>query len=395
MTAYLYKAINQKGEKKQGLIDAANVEEAKERLREQGFMVSELKLQTADNSGGNFNDSTRVAFTLQLGQLLNAGLPLYECLKTLEEQYRDEKSHRIIASLADKIKSGISLSTAMAAHPKSFDTLYSSMVAAGEAAGALELVLDRLGSYLSRQQEIKKQIMTALLYPAVLGTFAFLIVILLITYVVPSIEGLFEGRELNTFTTIVIQSSHFLTGYWYLYIPLLALIVLGTVWKFRTPQGKLLLERIGLKLPMVKTMMIQAAISRFARTMGTLQEGGLPLIHCLRMAKGVMKNHTLSTVISRAEERIVEGSSLSYQLKHSALIPRLVSRMLAVGEETGKTTAMWNKIADIYESELNKTITRIVALAQPVILLVMGGVVGFILMAILLPLTDVASLGGP
>lgn len=392
MPLYHYQAFDRSGKKKSGFIEAHGEREAKAILREQGVMVSKLSTKTQTSSKHILKGDNLLAFTMQLSQLINAGVPLYESLVALEEQYRNESYHRIILSLCDQIKAGMKLSDAMTVYPDSFNRLYCSMIAAGESVGALDVVLDRLGLFLSKQMKLKKQITTAMIYPAILASFSLLIIALLLGFVIPSIEEIFAGRTLNTFTTLVLSVSHVLRDYWWLYIPSIIGMIVYSVIKLKSPSGKLWMQRNSLKLPLVRKLVIQASIARFCRTMGTMLQGGIPIIDSLRMAKEVMGNVVLEDEIDKAENKIIEGSSLSSELSKSKYIPAMVPRMLAVGEESGSTVTMLNKLADMYEDELEKTLERLMALAQPVILMFMGSVIGVILLAILLPLTDVSSL---
>ncbi|CCB87515.1 MULTISPECIES: type II secretion system F family protein [Parachlamydia] len=391
MPMYQYQAYDFAGKKKNGYIEAHNELEAKSKLREQSLMIAKLSLKEGGGSSKKLKGDDLLAFTFQLSQLLGAGVPLYEALIAIEEQYRNESFHSIILSLCDQIKAGTPLSEAMQNYPDSFNRLYCSMVRAGESVGALDLVLEKLSLLLNKQQKLRKEITTAMIYPAVLACFALLVICLLLGFVVPSIEGIFADKQLNGFTQAVLAVSHFFRDYWWLYLPVVALTIFLIVIKLRTPSGKLWLERQLLTIPGIRNLVIQAAVSRFCRTMATLQNGGVTMIDSLRIARETMRNATLEEEIKRAESKIIEGSSLSAQLMQSKYFPHMVSRMLAVGEDSGSSVIMMNKIADMYEDELEKTLSRVMALAQPVILIVMGTVIGAVMMAVLLPLTDVSS----
>lgn len=354
-------------------------------------MVTAIQEKSGSVSKENLKGEQLATFTLQLSQLVGAGVPIYESLVALEEQYRNEPFDRIILAICEKIKAGMPLSQAMNEFPNTFDRLYCSMITAGESSGALEVVLERLSELLIKQDKLKKSIMTAMIYPSILGGFALVVIAMLLGFVIPSIEGIFADRKLNTFTQAIIALSHFFTTWWWVYIPTFLALVLWLVFKLRTQSGKLWLERNLLKLPLIRSVLIQAAVARFCRTMGTLQKGGLTIIDSLRIAREVMQNVTLEEEIRRAEGRIVEGSSLSKEMAKSRYIPHMVSKMLAVGEESGTTLIMLNKIADMYEQNLEKTLDRVMALAQPIILIVMGTIIGSVLVAILLPLTDMSS----
>lgn len=393
MPLYQYQAIDNLGKRKSGFIEAHNERDAKGLLREQGVMVSQISIKTSVTKKQNLKGEHLLTFTMQLAQLVSAGVPLYESLVALEEQSRSEPYHRIILSLCEQIKAGGTLSDAMGNFPDSFDKLYRAMIAAGESIGALNIVLERLSHLLSRQMKLKKQISTAMIYPAILGVFSLLIISLLLGFVVPSIEGIFEGRKLNGFTQFVLSVSHVFRDFWWLLFPFIIGLISYVIYMVRQEKGKIWLQKNLLRVPLVRTLVIQTCVARFCRTMGTLLEGGLPIIDSLRNSREVMGNVVLEEDIRQAEIKIIEGSSLSEEISRSKYIPSIVPRMLSVGEDSGSTVAMLTKLADMYEEELEKSLDRVMALAQPVILLFMGVVIGTILLAILLPLTDVSSLG--
>ncbi len=393
MPLYQYHALNRETKKKvSGYIEATSEREARRELRDQKLMVTSLTEKKEAPSKQNLSGDSLLTFTIQLSQLVSAGVPLYESLVAIEEQYRSEPYHSLLLSLSNQVKSGTPLSKAMGQFPSSFSKLYRAMVTAGESVGALDVVLDRLTTLLTKQQKLKKEIVTAMIYPAVLAGFSLIVVSLLLGFVVPSIEGIFSERKLNTFTYIVLRASHFFRGYWWLYIPVIALTITYLVYFFKRPAGKLWLERNLLKFPILKKLIIQTAVARFCRTMGTLLQGGLPLVDSLQISRDVMHNVVLEEEIRRAEIKVLEGKSLSSELKRSKWFPTLVSRMLAVGEDSGSSVNMLNKLAEMYEDELEKSLQRSTQLAQPIILIFMGTVIGIILLAILLPLTDMSSL---
>ena len=391
MPLYQYQYVDAHGKRKSGSIDAQEDREARNKLREQGILVTQLQAKSKISKKQNLKGDNLLAFTVQLSQLINAGVPLYESLTALEEQSRGDSYHRVILSLCEQVRAGISLSAAMGAYPESFDKLYCGMVAAGEAVGASGPVLEKLTHFLARSMKLKKQIVTAMIYPGILGGFSLLIIALLLGFVVPSLEGIFADRKLNTFTNGVLAFSHLFREYWWLYLPIGIGSLTWGIWKLRSQQGRLWMEKTVLKIPLLKTLVIQTAVARFCRTMGTLLQGGLSMIDSLRISRGIMRNIVLENEILAAEGKIIEGHSLSHELRKSAYVPQLIGRMLAVGEESGTSVVMLNRIADMYEQELEKTLDRVMALAQPIILIVMGMVIGTVLLAILLPLTDVSS----
>ncbi len=393
MAIYRYQALDGKGIRRNGVIESLNADEAKERLRGQGLMVVQLSEKKGLASRENLRGDDLISFTLQLSQLLNAGLPLYESLLAMEAQYRGEATHRIVMSLGNQIKAGTPLSAAMATYPHTFDRLYCAMVSAGEAVGALGGVLERLGVLLEKQQALRNQIVNAMIYPGILSVFCLLIIGMLLGFVVPSIEGIFQGQQLNSFTKFIVEASHFARGYWMFYIPLTIGIIIFTVMRLRSEKGKIWLQRLVIRLPYFKKLVTQAAVARFSRTMGTLLDGGLPMIDSLRIARSTVGNVVIENVITKAEEAIVSGSTLAKELSRSDLIPSMASRMLLVGEEAGTTVTMLNRIAEMYEGELEQSLQRLLTFAQPMILIVMGGIIGTVMVAILLPIANVAKLG--
>jgi type II secretory pathway component PulF len=398
MGLFHYRYIDPKGKKRSGLIDAEGLSDAKEKLRTQKIFILSLE-QTEKKkkkwffSRGKAKDQLPadhlITFTTQLSQLLIAGMPLYESLLSLEEQYRHEPFHPIMLTLCEQIKRGSALSVAMGHFPESFNNLYCSMIAAGESVGALDATLEKLSSLLSKQRKIKKQLTTALIYPILLFAFSFVVCLLLLTFVIPSLETLFEDRPVNRFTQLVMGLSHFLTGGWLIYLPILGGMCGSILYLFYSQRGKKWMQRQTLRLPLLKTLITQTAMARFARTMGTLLQGGVPILPALEISRKVMRNPLLEEIVEQAAGKIVEGSLLSQELKKSTLIPTLVPRLLAIGEEGGSAPIMFHKIADLYEEEVEKTLSRVTALAQPVVLVIMGGIVGLIMLAVLLPLTDV------
>ena len=391
MPVYSYQALDGEGQKKSGSVEADTKELAKKLLQAQGLMIVSIDTKKTESSKNQLKGDSLVAFTLQLAQMINAGMPLYDSLLILEEQYREESYHPIIMRLCESIKGGKSLSDAMKEFPESFNSLYCAMVAAGEAIGKLGSVLKELSLFLSKQMKLKKQITTALIYPMILMSFSFVLIAALIGFVVPSIEAIFSGRELNGFTQFVLSLSGFLRVYWWIYFPIIGGGIGYGVYYLKSSPGRIALQKVSLKIPFIKQLATQTAIARFCRTMSTLQQGGLTIVDSLQIARKTMRNVVLEREVEIAEEKIIEGSSLSIELGQSKWFPPMVSRMIAIGEDTGNTTEMFANIADMYEEELEKSLDRVMAMVQPIILITLGTVIGFILMAILLPLTDVSA----
>jgi general secretion pathway protein F/type IV pilus assembly protein PilC len=266
------------------------------------------------------------------------------------------------------------------------------MVRAAEQTGSLAYTFDQLSLLLSKHQKLKKQLISALTYPAFLGGFCCLVLFALLFFVVPSMAELFEGRELHPITQTVLNLSWFVTHHT-ASLSLGLLLITGLVYYgLRHPAGKKKMHEAILRVPFVKTLILQAALIRFTRSLSLLLAGGVPLIEALRLSRQTMRHPLLEEIVQKAEEKIVEGQPLSEELKRSPLIPPLMIRMLAISEETGKMAPMLQSVAEIYEEELEKSLLQLTTLLQPILLLFLGLIVGLVLLSILLPLTDVSSI---
>lgn len=395
MPHFFYQALGSQGKKTTHSIEATSLSDAKERLRKQNVMVISLKphkkrgLQAPQLQGISL-----LTFTTQLAALLKASLPLYESLSSLEEQYAGEKFHPILSVLCERIKGGVSLSKALQEFPSSFSTQYVALIEAAETVGALDISLESLAVSMQKTQNLQKSLVTASLYPLILLSFSLVVIGALLSFVVPSIETMLEGRPSSYVTSFVIGASHFFTRGWPYYFPFLASAVafLGFSWKkpsFRTR----LLKKI-LALPFLGTLLLEVSLARFFRTFGSLLNGGVNLTKSLNLARKTLNHPLLEEIMDAAEKKILEGSHLSRELKKSPLIPQLVRRLVQVGEETGKMQQMSLKIASLYEESVEKKVARLLAILQPALLLVLGVIVGIIMLGVLLPLTDFQAFTG-
>ena len=391
MTIFRYKALTEIGKKVSGVIDADSYDLAKERLRREKILVTKL-LAIEQKREVVLNSGMLLSFTRELGQLLGAGLPLYECLLTIEEKYRRHRCHPLFLDLCDRLKGGDSLSTVLHAYSKSFDAIYISMVQAGERTGSLAWAFQQLHELIERRQKLKKQLLGAMAYPAFLGGFCFLVIIGLLLFVIPSMQELFEGRQLHPLTQLVVNLSQFLKESFMSILFTNTVLVLGLIYFFKRPGGRIRFQRVLQKIPIVKTVLLQAALIRFCRSSSILLKGGVPLLSALTIARRAMKHSLLEEAIEKAEKHLIEGETLSGELRKSSHIPALVTRMLAIAEETGKLPEMLQSLSDIYDEELERSLTHITTFLQPALLVILGGIVGLVILSILLPLTDVSSL---
>lgn len=391
MPLYQYQAISEEGKKVVATIEAESIQDAKQKLIRRQTALIKISPLSEKELQKTLSKKEILSLTRDLARLIQAGLPLFEGLSALEEKYRSQKPHRILLDLCERVKTGLPLSRALSRHGNSFDILYVSMVANAEKTGRLGPCLNELSQLLERQLYVRKQIIAALLYPSLLAMFCLVVLSSLLFFVIPSLQELFEGRTLHPFTEIVFAASRFACNS----KMVLALFLMGAIgMAIAAATSKTWKKRIFdlcLKLPVLKKLFARIAFVRFARASATLLEGGLSLITAFAQARSVMRHPALEEVIARAEERIAQGDPLSAPFANHPLIPPLVPRMLGIAEQSGKLSFTMQQMADIYEDELETTLTHFATLAQPALLLFLGGLVGFILLSVLLPLTDVST----
>lgn len=392
MPLYEYRAISETGKKFKATIDADSLYDAKLKLVRRQIAVTQIEELALKKLQFKLEKEALLNLTREMGRLLHAGLPLFETLSALEEKYRGQKTHPLLLDLCDHVKSGYSLSQSLARHPHIFDLLYVSMVANSEQTGSLNLALQELADLLHRQQQMRKSIVSALLYPALLGGFCLIILFSLLFYVIPSLRELFEGRDsLHPFTKIVFAVSQFACNSKAVLAILFSSIVAMILYAFISRSWKKKMIAYSFKLPYLKDLFAKVAFVRFFRAAATLLEGSLPLIQAFDQARRVMRHPELELVIGSAEEKIAQGESIHKSFANNPLIPPLIPRMIAIAEEGGNLPFMMQQIAQIYEEELEKNLTRFATLAQPVLLLILGTIIGFVLLSVLLPMTDVSS----
>lgn len=390
MPIFRYQALNEEGKKITGVIDADSIALAKEKLLKQKILIT--KLFTIEQKEIALEPPLLLAFTRELNQLLSAGLPLYESLLTIEEKYRRNRAHPLFLDLCDRLKNGHSLSSSLKTYPKTFDHIYLSMVEAGERIGALPWVFEQLHLVIQRRQKLKKQFTAAIAYPAFLAGFSLLIMFGLLLFVIPSMRELFEGRSLHPLTQLVLSSSQFVENHLFKIVISVTCLVAGLIFLYKKKQGQLYIQIFLSKLPILNGIFKQAALVRFCRSSSLLLFGGVPLVETLSLCRKITKHPSLEIAIAQAEKKILEGASLSKELKGFSAVPPLVVRMLAIAEETGQMAPMLKNIAEIYEEQLEQDLLKITTFLQPVLLIFLGVVVGMVILSILLPLTDVSSL---
>lgn len=394
-----------------GVRDADSPRGVRALLKKQGVFVTEVRDAGERASGESkglargidlkaFFDRVRTQdiamITRQLGTLLRAGIPLVESLQALMEQSSSEKLARALAEVRTKVNEGTALGDALAEHPKFFPDLYVNMVRAGEAAGNLEQVVLRLADFMDGQVRLRNKVMSAMMYPLVMAVIGLAITGLLMAVVVPKVTQIFADvqQSLPWYTQLLVSVSNIISAYWWL---LIALGVGG--WRLfqrwrRSPEGKAKWDRLVLRLIVVGPLVRMVAISRFARTLGTMLGSGVPLLRALEIVKAILGNKVLVDVVDEARTAIREGDSIADPLARSGHFPPVVTRMIAVGERSGALESMLENVADSYEGEVDLRLSRLTQLLEPLMIVLMGGFVGFIVFAILMPILKMNEMVG-
>ncbi len=408
MPVYTYKGTNAAGRTLRGFVDAENVRAARAKLRRDGLFVTDLgegsatgpTAERSPSAGGGFSlaslrriSQMDVALaTRQLSTLVGAGIPLVEALAALSQQVENPRFKSVLGQIRDRVNQGSSLADAMTGTGP-FSDLYIGMVRAGETGGALETVLARLAEYLESQVRLRNKVGSILIYPAVMFGFALLVVAALVVFVLPQISELLKSlnQPLPIYTRIVISSSNFAKNYWWAIAALCAAFGYAFRALVRTPSGRAWFDRTRLRLPVVGKVSRTLAISRFTRTLATLLAGGIPIVRALDTAKHVANNVVIGDAIDAAKEAITGGASLAKPLRQSGQFPPLVTHMVEVGEHSGELEAMLAKVADTYDEQVETTMTRLTALLEPLLILLMVGIVMVIISATLVPLLQITS----
>ena len=402
MPVFAYKGLDENGRTVQGVVDADSARSARARLRHDGIYPTDVVEESAAPAATTFTwrSSARVTnadlalISRQMATLLSAGVPVVEALAAVGEQSERTAATRVLSHLRDAVSQGTSLADAMAEHPRVFPELYVGMVDAGEAAGALDLVLERLASYTEAQTRLRARVRNALAYPVIMGTVSGGIVVLMLAFVVPKVTRIFAEQEqaLPLPTRILLGASSAITDHWWLLLLATAGLLTAGVTALRRPEGRAWVDRRLLTLPLIGPILTKVAVARFSRTLATLLENGIPLLAALDLAGRVIGNAALAAAVEEARVAIREGEGVADPLRRSGLFPPLLTRMIAVGERSGDLEPMLSRVADAYEQDVENSLTGLTAVLEPAMILVMGGVMVFVVLAILLPIFEINSL---
>jgi len=398
MPVYKYKAIDETGRTVQGIVDAESPKGATDKLKRQGVFLSSLN-EVRQGKARSFNPFRGVKIselaitTRQFSTLISAGLPLEASLTALSEQTEDARLGEILTQVKDRVSEGSSLANALNEHRSVFSDLYINIVRAGEASGTLDIVLLRLADFLEKQAALTSKVKSALIYPIFMFFIGGGVLFFTMTYVIPRIAKIFEDSQkaLPLMTVILIKVSGFFSNNILLLLILLPVLFFLAYRFNKTDRGRMFFDRVSLKLPVFGKINSMVVISRFTRTLGTLLASGIPLLDALKIGEAVLDNQVYSKTLEEVRSNVREGTSLAKPLRDSGVFPPLVTRMIAVGEQTGEMEEMLTKVADIYDQQVETMVSTLTSLLEPVMILIIGAVMGFIVFAVLLPIFNLTS----
>lgn len=415
MAKFKYTAIDSSGRQKNGTIVAKSEEDANAQLSGMGLMVSSLVPDTAGAKGGGkskagmgsatgrksggisigkiVKEEELTVFTRQMATLLQAGLPLLRSLEVMIRQEKNPRFREVLNQIADNVRSGNNLSDGLAQHPKVFDRLYVNMIKAGEAGGVLDVVLNRLALFMEKSLRIKKKVKSAMIYPIVIIGVAVAIVVLLMAFVVPRFQQIFAeilgGAQMPALTQFVIGISEFIQHHWIASMGIVAAVIIGFRAILKTKKGRYVFDWLMLNAPKIKDLASKAAVSRFARTFGTLLSSGVPILQALTITRDIIGNQVLMNALDKVHDRVRDGEPLAGPLEQQGVFPTMVTSMIDVGEETGELSEMLNRIADNYDEDVDNAVASITSIIEPVMIVFLALGVGTIVIALFLPIISI------
>ena len=397
MAKFQWEATTRTGEKRRGAMEADNQQQVEARLRGDGLTVDRVKKEAAQISitfGSGVGHKDLQIFTRQLATMIDAGLPLVQCLDILAAQTPNKVFARILSQVKSGVEQGATFSDALRRHPRVFDDLYVNLVAAGEVGGILDTILNRLAVYIEKAVKLRGQIKSAMFYPVGILVVAIGVIAVMLIKVIPTFENMYKEMghaELPAATKFVINISHGFVSKWYLYFGTLFAVVFGSAAMRRTDGGKEVFDRMLLRLPVIGPTLRKIVVARFTRTLGTLLTSGVPILDALDICARTAGNKVVEQGIMKARDKIAEGHDMAGPLADSRVFPTMVVQMIGVGEQTGAMDQMLQKIADFYEEEVDAAVSALTSLIEPVMMAFLGVVVGGLIIAMYLPIFKLAG----
>jgi type IV pilus assembly protein PilC len=400
MPTYEYVVKDKTGKQKKGKLEADSREIVQQQLRDQGFFVTQIQEAAAapQKKTGGFRLRRRVGlkdlsiFCRQFATMINAGVSLVRCLDVLEQQTNSVNLKEVIREIQTEVEGGATLSRSMAAYPRVFSNLAVGLVRAGEVGGVLDDTLDRLATFLEKDMELRRKIKSAMTYPVLVMIVAVGIVTFLVTFILPKFIALFKELGVQDFpvpTLILMRISHFATSKWWLCIIIIVALWIAIGRIRATKTGRRYYDIMKLKVPVFGSLNHKIAVARFARTLSTLLSSGVPILQAMETVAGTVDNTIISEAILLSRTAIREGDTIGDPLAQSRMFPPMVVQMIAIGEETGQLDAMLGKVADFYEAEVEAALESLTAALEPVMIVFLGFVVGFIVISMFLPLISI------
>lgn len=400
MAKFKYSAIDGNGKSVSGKIEAPNESQARAKLVAQSLIVStisedgfSIKKSSKKNAGYNkkISGEQLMVFTRQLATLLQAGLPLLRAMQILSDQEKNPVFKTALQNISENIQGGNSLSDALSQYPRMFDRLYINMIRAGEAGGVIDTVLDRLAMFQEKAMKIKKKVKSAMVYPTVVVSVAFIIVWVLLTFVVPSFQKMItsQGGTMPPLTQAVMSIGDALSNHWFLTIVFIAAVIFGIRFIFKNAKTKAALDRVVFKLPKIGAFVKIVTVSRFARTFGTLMASGVPILQAMTITRDTLDNVVLREALDRVHDRVRDGDTLAQPLEQSKVFPPMVCSMVQVGEETGQLPEMLNRVADNYDEEVDNAVGALTSIIEPLLIVFLAVVVGTIVIAMFMPIITI------
>jgi type IV pilus assembly protein PilC len=402
MPAFLWEATSRKGEQKKGELDAADEATIRAQLRRQGFKNINVKAKPKDLMEylpflkESVKEKDVVVFSRIFSTMINAGLPLIQCLELLASQEQNKTFAGIIRAIKEDIEGGSTLTDALKKYPKIFDELFVNLVAAGEAGGILDVILSRLSAYMEKAMKLKSKVKGAMTYPASVLVISIGVVAVLLLKVIPVFQKMFEGMggTLPAPTQFLVNASKFAQNYFYVFIIVIVAVVFAYKRFVATEKGRYAVDSMALKAPVFGQLIRKVAVSKFTRTMSTMMSSGVPILEALNIVSKTAGNVIIENALMQTRKSISEGKTIAEPLMETDIFPPMVVQMIAVGEATGALDTMLAKIADFYDDEVDAAVDALTSLLEPFMMVFLGGVVGGMIIAMYLPIFQMASVVG-
>ena len=399
MPTFQWEGKTRDGGSRSGVLTAASDQAVIAQLKEQNIMATRVKAKAKDLEEyltflqPSVGAKDIVVFTRQLATMIDAGLPLVQCLDILGSSSEHKTFKRVMKEVKSGVESGGTFSESLARHPKVFDRLYTNLVAAGEVGGILDTILNRLANYMEKNEKLKRKVKAAMVYPISVTVIAAGIVVLMLVKVIPVFEKMFSdfGGELPAPTQIVVNMSHFVQTYLFHGLAAVAALVFLFRYLYGTEKGRLYFDTLGLKLPVFGSLIKKVAVARFSRTLATMLSSGVPILEALEIVARTAGNLVVEREILATKASIAEGKTIAEPLQKSKVFPNMVVQMIGVGEQTGAMDAMLGKVADFYDDEVEAAVDALTSLLEPVMMVVLGGSIGGLLIAMYLPIFKIAE----